>query len=95
VLGMLKEWVYEPLISQYELLLFYNAVSRHIDSNHYIPIAMAKREESGMKYRFLCIAEPNTYHGPPTHFANIEIYKSEQGMPYATRIHKIQFDQYS
>jgi len=91
---MLNRWIYEPLISQDDFLLFCNALSRHKDSYYYRPIAIAKCEEAGLKYRFLCIAEPNTFQGPPTHFANIEIYKPTQGMPYATRIHRICFDQY-
>lgn len=86
---MPKEWVYEPIISRYELLLFNNALSRHRDLYYYIPVAIAKREETGMKYRFLCIAEPKTNYGAPAHFANIEIYKPEQGMPYATHIQRI------
>jgi hypothetical protein len=91
---MLKEWVFEPQISPYELLLFNNAVSRHKDSYGYWPIAMAKREETGIKYRFLCIAQSLSPLAPPSHFACIEVYKSEKGMPYVTRIHKSSFDQF-
>lgn len=89
---MLKGWVYEPVISNYEALLFYNALKKHPDSYFYQPIAIAKREETGIKYRFLCIAMVKDIPYHPSHFADIEIYKPVMGMPYTTSLYKIDFD---
>ncbi|MHB8129819.1 MAG: hypothetical protein ACYDEX_12550 [Mobilitalea sp.] len=89
---MQKGWVYEPVISMYEALLFYNAMKRHRDQYNYNPIAIARREQIGMKYRFLCIATPKTILCQPTNFADIEIYKPESGMPYATSLRRLDFD---
>jgi hypothetical protein len=89
---MQKGWVYEPVISMYEALLFFNAMKRHKDQYNYNPIAIASREQIGMKYRFLCIATPKTIPGQPSHFADIEIYKPISGIPYATGLHKLDFD---
>lgn len=91
---MLQDWVYSAQISQFELLMFYNTINRRKDSCLYRPIAIAKREEIGLKYRFLCIAEPKFSPIPSSHFVHIEIYKPEKGMPYTTQLHKIQFDPY-
>lgn len=89
---MQRGWIYEPVISNYETLLFYNALRKHSDAFYYKPIAVAKREETGMKYRYLCIAAPRSNPSSPSHFADIEIYKPEKGMPYATCIYRIEFD---
>jgi hypothetical protein len=89
---MQRGWIYEPVISNYEALLFYNALKKHSDSFYYRPIAIAKREETGMKYRFLCIAIPKATPYHPSHFAEIEIYKPEMGMPYATCLYRLEFD---
>ncbi|HWT76894.1 MAG TPA: hypothetical protein VN258_19510 [Mobilitalea sp.] len=89
---MYQSWIYEPEITYYEALLFYNAMQRHLDPYYYKPIAVAKREQSGMKYRFLCIAMPKYAPGPPSHFADIEIYKPIAGMPYASGLYRIDFD---
>ncbi|MDD3172426.1 MAG: hypothetical protein PHF63_01945 [Herbinix sp.] len=89
---MPRGWVYEPVISNYESLIFYNALQKHPDSFNYQPIAIAKREETGIKYRYLCIAMPKVNPFRPSHFADIEIYKPEMGRPYATCIYKIDFD---
>ncbi|MDF2537243.1 MAG: hypothetical protein K0S76_264 [Herbinix sp.] len=91
---MLKNWVYEPLVSYYDSLLFYNSISRYKDPYSYKPIAIAKREEIGLKYRFLCVAVPKEATQPTSHFALIEIYKSEKGMPYITRLHRISSDHF-
>lgn len=88
----MKSWVYEPFMSNYEIVLLHNALRRHQDNFFYNPIALAKREEAGMKYRFLCIAVPKTYPGPPSHFADIEIYKPMKGMPYCTSLYRKDFD---
>jgi hypothetical protein len=89
---MQRGWIYEPVISNYEALLFYNALKKHSDSFYYRPIVIAKREEIGMKYRFLCIAIPKVSPCHPSHFADIEIYKPAMGMPYATSIYRIELD---
>jgi hypothetical protein len=89
---MQKGWVYEPVITKYEALLFYNAMKKHKDHFIYNPIAIARREETGTKYRFLCIATPKTNPGPSSHFADIEIYKPNNGMPYATCLFRLDFD---
>jgi len=88
---MQKGWVYEPVISSYEALLLYNALKRHDDNFYYYPIAIAKREEIGTKYRYLCIAKPKTIPGPPSHYADVEVYKPYAGMPYATCLYRLDF----
>lgn len=92
---MQKGWVYEPVISTYELLLFHNTIGRHGDPFYYIPIAIAKREETGMKYHYLCIAKQISFPGSSSHFTNIEIYKPPLGEPYVTALHKFCFDQFT
>ena len=90
---MQKDWLYEPVISYYESLLFYNALFQYKDNFYYSPIAIAKREETGTKYRFLCIAKPKTYPGACSHLTTIEIYKPANGMPYTTKLSRIPFPQ--
>ncbi len=89
---MQKAWVYEPVISDYEALLFHNSLRKHTDIYCYHPIAIAKREEYGIKYRFLCIATPKTDLMQSSHFAEIEIYKPIKGMPYITCLFRLSFD---
>ncbi len=89
---MHKGWVYEPWISGYEALLFHNAMQKHKASFQYNPIALAKHEEIGMKYRFLCIATPKNQMVPPAHFAIVELYKPINGMPYLSMILRANFD---
>lgn len=89
---MPKSWVYEPRISPYDALLFYNAMKRHYDLFYYTPIAVAKREEVGTKYRFLCIAHYRNAPEQDSLFARIEVYKPIAGMPYATRLHRLPQD---
>jgi hypothetical protein len=89
---MPRGWVYEPYLSEYDTLILYNALTKHSDSFYYKPIALAKREETGMKYRFLCIALPKEFPINPSHFADIEVYKPQLGMPYATGLYRIEFD---
>lgn len=88
---MQKGWIYEPIKSNYEVLLLYNALRRHPDSYSYKPIAIAKREETGTKYRYLCIATSKSNPFCASHFADIEIYKPQMGMPYATSLYRIEF----
>lgn len=85
-------WVYEPVLTNYDALMFYNILSKHPDMYYYRPIAIAKREETGVKYRYLCIAfsKSNPYY--PSHFADIEIYKPPRGIPYATSLYRMDFD---
>lgn len=90
---MQRGWIYEPVTSSYEALLFYNAIKKHSDSFYYKPVAVAKREQIGIKYRFFCIAAPKVTPYHPSHYAEIEIYKPDMGMPYATSLHKIAFHQ--
>ena len=85
-------WVYEPTISPYVALLFYNAMLRHYDFFSYTPVAVAKREEIGTKYRYLCIAQARNAPDQDSLFACIEIYKPIAGMPYATRLHRMSQD---
>ncbi len=89
---MPKSWVYEPMLSPYDALLFYNAMKRHYDPYYYTPIAVAKREETGMKYRFLCLAHEKNAPEQDSLFASIEIYKPAAGIPYATRLHRLSQD---
>lgn len=89
---MQMDWVYHPTIPSIERLIFNNAMLRHIDQYYYAPIAMAKREESGVKYRFLCIAALKNINNTPSHFADIEVYKPIFGMPYISGLYKIEFD---
>lgn len=89
---MHKGWIYEPIVPGYESLLFYNAMQKHQDCYFYTPIAFAKREEVGMKYRFLCIAVPKSNPLNSSHFADIEIYKPFSGMPYISGLYKVEFD---
>lgn len=84
-----------PVISYYETLLFHNAMGKHKDTFIYYPIAIAKCYEIGTKYRYFCIAMTKTYPSLPSHFAVTEIYKSEYGMPYATRLLRIPFEDIS
>jgi hypothetical protein len=86
-------WVYEPYLTNYEALLLYNALRNHPGAYYYKPIALAKREETGMKYRFLCISVPKDNPFCTSHFADIEIYKPPLGAPYATFLYHIEFDQ--
>lgn len=92
---MLREWIYEPYLSDHDNLIFYNALYKHRDPFYYHPIALARREETGMKYHFLCIAFPRDFLGRPSHFADIEIYKPRLGMPYATCLYRIDFEKIS
>jgi hypothetical protein len=89
---MQRDWVYEPVTTKYEALLFYNALRKHPDSFCYRPIAIAKHDDTALKYRYLCIAIPKEKPFTPSHFADIEIYKPRMGMPYATCIYKMDFD---
>jgi hypothetical protein len=89
---MQKGWVYEPAITNYEAMLFFNSIKSHNDPYYYCPIAIAKRSEIGMKYRFLCIAVNKMNPGTPSHFADIEVYKPQEGRPYATCIYRIEFE---
>lgn len=86
-------WVYEPFLTNYEALLLYNALKNHPDAYYYKPIACAKREETGMKYRYLCIAAPKDNPFITSHFADIEVYKPQLGAPYTTFLYRIDFDQ--
>jgi hypothetical protein len=89
---MPKAWNYEPAISDYELLLLQNALHKHHDEYQYHPIAIARREETGVRYRFFCIAVSISDTSLPSHFADIEIYKPPTGMPYISSLYRIQFD---
>ncbi|MDF2904734.1 MAG: hypothetical protein K0R34_55 [Herbinix sp.] len=92
---MPRGWVYEPTISPYDALLFYNAMKRHYDPFCYTPVAVAKREEIGTKYRYLCIAHYRNALEQDSLFARIEIYKPIAGMPYATCLHRLSQDAWS
>ena len=89
---MPKSWIYEPTLTAYDALLFYNAMIRHYDCFYYTPVAVAKREEFGIKYRFLCLAYDRNAPDQDSLFASIEIYKPYAGMPYATRLHRLSQD---
>lgn len=89
---MPKSWIYEPTITYYEALLLYNALQKHQDDYRYHPVALAKREEVGTKYRFLCIATPESNPLLSSHFADIEVYKPINGMPYITSLFRLDFD---
>ncbi len=70
---MPKNWFYEPTVSPYDALLFYNTMKHHHDLFDYIPIAVAKREEIGTIYRYLCIAQASNAPDQDTLFVGIEI----------------------
>jgi hypothetical protein len=89
---MPKSWIYEPTLSAYEAMVFYNTMIRRNDPYHYIPIAVAKREEFGMKYRYICLAYDRFKPDQDSLFACIEIYKPTAGKPYATRLHRLSQD---
>lgn len=89
---MSGSWVYYPVIPPYEALLLCHVLKRRIDSFDYYPVAYAKREETGMKYRFICIAWPKPGMAQDSRFTGIEIYKPPTGMPYATCLHRLEFD---
>lgn len=86
-------WTYEPQLTNFEALLLYNALHQLPDAFYYRPIAIAKREETGMKYRYLCIAIPKDNPFRPSHFADIEVYKPILGEPYATFLYRMDFEQ--
>lgn len=94
VIIMQNSWVYEPVVPYYEMMLFQNAISQNRDAFCYFPVAMAKRCEVGMKYRYLCIVRQNTFPAKPTSFVIIEIYKSELGIPYITRRLRVTAEDY-
>ena len=89
---MSKRWIYEPMLYPYDALLFYNAMKRHYDPFCYTPVAVAKREETGIKYRFLCLAYDKNAPEQASLFASIEIYKPPSGIPYATHLHRLPQD---
>ncbi len=89
----MKAWIYEPVITDHEILLFYNALRRHQDNYHYHPIALAKREETGIKYRFFCIAAFQAAPDLPTQFADVEVYKPSNGAPYISGIYYLDYKQ--
>lgn len=82
---MQNYWIYEPVIPCYESVLFHNAMSNCRDTSIFFPVAVAKRHETGTKYRYLCVVCPDTVPASATSFVIIEIYKSELGAPYVTR----------
>lgn len=90
---MLIHWKYEPNITYDDYIMFHNVMNNHVDSYVYQPIALARREEIGTKYRFLCIAQPKDLFRPDSHLVIIEIYRSQKGSPYATRLKRISFDE--
>ena len=85
-------WIFEPEITEYEVTLFHSAMYQHRDYYYYCPIAVAKQEQLGMKYRFLCIAKPWDCTSLCSHLADIEIYKPISGMPYATCLFRLDFN---
>lgn len=91
---MQQSWVYRSEMTYNESMLLQYVMKKHRDSFYYIPIAVAKREEIGIKYRFLCIAH-SKLNKSPSHFTIIGLYKPEKGMPYATSMGKITFDNFN
>ncbi len=89
---MLKQWYYIPDISSYEVLLFHNVICNYCDYCHYLPFAIAKEAQYGIKYRFLCIAYPDASPILCSDLMIIEIYKPIHGAPYMTNIRKICID---
>lgn len=86
-------WTYEPYLTNYEALILHNALCQCPGAYIYKPIAVAKREETGMKYRYLCLAIPKDNPFRPTHFADIEVYKPMLGEPYTTFLYHMDFEQ--
>ena len=89
---MLSCWIYEPIMSTHEALLFYNALKQHESQFYYIPVAVARREEEGIRYRYHCIARSKLGPAACSHFTGIELYKPILGMPYITYIHNYEAD---
>lgn len=89
---MYLDWVFEPYMTDYELLLFNNSIN-HCEKDYiYHPIAIAKRDEIGVKYRYLCIAKTSIYPHTSCKIMIIEVYKPPQGKPYVTRLFPIDFN---
>lgn len=87
------KWAYERLISDDDLHILYNALLPVEDSYIYYPLAVAKRSEVGLNYRFLCLAVPGKNQECASHLAVIGVYKPPYGVPYATCLYKKDFDQ--
>lgn len=87
------KWEYETMIDDYDLHILYSAMRKHQDAYNYYPIAVAKRTELGSNYRFLCIAIPVQNQDYVSHLAVIGVYKPPNGFPYATCLHRKDFDE--
>lgn len=87
------KWAYHTMIDDYDIHLLYNAMRRHQDAYNYYPLAVAKREEIGSNYRFLCIAIPKANQEYASHLTVIGVYKPPAGIPYATCLYRQDFDQ--
>jgi len=89
---MQENWVFEQKILYYEALIFFNTIKGIMNSYLYDPIAIARHEQYGMKYHFLCIAKPMSSPQLISHFAVIEIFQPVSGIPYATKLLRIEID---
>ena len=74
-------WNYETMIADQDLHILYYA------------LAVAKRKEIGLNYRFLCIAVPKDNTECASHLAIVGVYKPPAGKPYGTCLYRKDFDQ--
>lgn len=86
-------WNYETMIADQDLHILYYALRRHMDHYDYYPLAVAKRKEIGLNYRFLCIAVPKDNAECASHLAIVGVYKPPAGKPYGTCLYRKDFDQ--
>jgi hypothetical protein len=87
------KWEYEKMIDDNDLYILYTVMRKHKDAYNYYPLAVAKRTEIGLSYRFLCIAVPKANSDYVSHLAVIGIYKPPTGAAYATCVYRQEFDQ--
>lgn len=86
-------WNYETMITDCDLHILYTALHKHRDQYDYYPLSVAKRDEIGLNYRFLCIAIPKAKPEYASHLAEIGVYVPPAGKPYATCLYRRDFDQ--
>jgi len=81
------------MIADCDLQILYTALQKYKDQYNYYPLVVAKRDEIGSNYRFLCIAIPKANPEHVSHLAEIGVYAPPAGKPYATCLHRRDFDQ--
>lgn len=87
------KWEYEKMIDDSDLHMLYTALLKHKDAYNYYPLAVAKRVEIGLSYRFLCIAVPKASSEYVSHLAVIGIYKPPAATAYVSCMLRQDFNQ--